>query len=372
VTTSSLADETSRLAALPRAGVIGARGIGRVHVDAVRRIGIEVAAVAATSPERARRVADELRVHDACASAEELVSRPDIDVVHVCTPPGTRAPLARAALRAGKHVISEKPLAINAEEAAMLAEEARRIGVVHAVTYNYRFYPMLRALREAVRAGRLGTVHLIHGAYLLDELLRLGESDHWLLDPESVGPALVLADVGLHWWDMLEYVTGDRITDVSCSAQIVRPRGGRGEDSAALMLRTAGGARAVAAISNVAAGYGNTIDFGVIGTKASALWRQQDPEHLWIAPLGQPAEMHVRSQHPAGVLMPDTLQLPAEQPQGFLDAFRDFMSAVYSAVADRNHRPALDYPTFADGLRGVRILEAVAASINRNEWVPVG
>jgi predicted dehydrogenase len=314
-------------------------------------------------------MADELGIPNACASVDELIQRNDVDVVHVCTPPGVHLEQVTAVLEAGKHVVSEKPLATSSADARKLLDLAEAQGVVHAVTYNYRFYPMLQAMRTAVADDRLGRVHLIRGSYLLNELLTLDSADHWLLRPALAGPGLVLADVGVHWWDMVEYVTGQRITDVICSSRVVREPKGPGEDSAALMLRLDGGAAAVAAISDAAAGYGNSIELTLVGTGASAWWRQEDPERLWVAPLKGPIELTVRPQQPQGVELPRTLQLPAEQPQGYLDAFRDFMASVYGAVSGSDERRG--FPTFADGLRGVQILEAVVESAATDAWTPV-
>jgi len=350
-----------------RAGVVGPRGIGRIHIDSVRRLGVEVVAVAATSTASAREMADELRVERACESFEELVGLSEVDVVHVCVPPGSRADPVLAALNAGKHVVAEKPLAISSGAAKRLHDAAERAGVVHAVTYNYRFYPMLQAMRHAVASGRLGRVHLVRGSYLLDELLGLGGADHWLLHPDQAGPGLVLADVGPHWWDMVEYVSGQRIIEVMCAMRKVREAQGEGEDSAAIMIRLDGGATGAALISDMAAGYGNAIELTLVGTEASAWWRQEDPEHLWIAPLEGPIEFHVRPQRPEGVRPPATLQLPGEQPMGYLDAFRDLMAAVYGAVAN-DGAATTEFPTFADGVRGVQVLEALVESATNDQW----
>jgi predicted dehydrogenase len=353
-----------------RAGVVGPRGIGRIHIDSVRRLGVEVTAVAATSAASAQEMAEQLHVEHACESFEELVGREDVDVVHVCVPPGHRVDPVLAAIEAGKHVVSEKPLAISSTEARRLHDAAEKAGVVHAVTYNYRFYPMLGAMRHAVASGRLGRVHLVRGSYLLNELLGLGGADHWLLHPELTGPGLALADVGPHWWDMVEYVSGQRITEVICTMQKVREGQGEGEDSAAIMIRLDGGAAGAALVSDMAAGYGNAIELTLVGTEASAWWRQEDPEHLWVAPLEGPIEFHVRPQQPEGVALPPTLQLPGEQPMGYLDAFRDLMAAVYGAVANGGES-TIEFPTFADGLRGVEILEALVESASTNQWKAV-
>ncbi len=352
----------------PRAGVIGAGGIGRVHIDGLRRIGVDVVAVSASSAARAKTLADELLVARGCASAAELVSLDEVDVVHVCTPNALHAEQVRLALTAGKHVVCEKPLAPTVAEAEVLLAEAQRAGLVHAVAYNYRHYPAVQAMRVAVAARRLGRVHLVRGCYLLDEILTIDDAGAWLLDPARRGEALSLADVGVHWWDMVEHVTGQRVTEVVCSRQAVRPGGGVGEDSAAIMLRLDGGATAVGAISGAAPGHSNTIQLELIGTEASHWWEQEDPDKLWLGRLGEPAARAMRQKEEDGVRTPGTLQMPAGHVAGYLDAFRDLLGTVYGAIEGGAD---VTYPTFEDGVRGVRILDALVRSSDSGAWTTV-
>lgn len=353
-----------------RAGIIGPNGIGRVHIDALRRIGVEVSALVASSPERGAQLAEELRIPRACASAAELVALDDVDVVHVCTPNAFHAEQVRLALGAGKHVVCEKPLAPTAAEAAALQREAEASGLVHAVAYNYRHYPAVQTMRAATADGQLGRVHLIRGAYLLDEILEIDDPGAWLLDPERRGEALSLADVGVHWWDLAEHVSGQRIVEVACSRQAVRAEGAIGEDSAAVMLRLDGGAVAVAAVSGAAPGHSNTIQLELIGTEASAWWEQEDPDKLWLGKLGEPVRRAMRQKEPEGVRLPATHQMPAGHVHGYLDAFRDLIANVYEAVAQPGDGTPR-YPTFADGAHGVAVLEALVRAADSHEWTAV-
>ena len=202
-----------------RAGIVGPNGIGRLHADALRRIGVEVAAVAASSEERAREHAHAMGVERWYASPEALIDS-DIDVVHVCTPHYLHAPIARMALDAGKHVVSEKPLAISLADALDLSERAAASGRVHAVCYVYRYYAHVGQLRSWVAEGRLGQVHLGHGTYLADELLVAPSP--WALEPDKTGPWLTAADVGIHWFDLLEHVTGARIRSLAGTFRTAR------------------------------------------------------------------------------------------------------------------------------------------------------
>jgi predicted dehydrogenase len=352
-----------------RAGIIGPGGIGRVHIDALRRIGVEVVAIAASSEQRSRDLAAELRVPVASASAEALVALDEVDVVHVCTPNVLHPGQVRLALAAGKHVVCEKPLAISPAVADALHREAEESGRVHAVAYNYRHYPAVQAMRAAVAAGELGRVHLVRGCQLLDELLTIDDPGSWLLDADQRGEALSLADVGVHWWDLVEHVTGRRIERVLCARQAVRSQDAIGEDSAAVMLALEGGATAIGAISGAAPGHANTIELELIGTEASAWWEQEDPDRLWLGHLGDPVGRIMRPRETPGVDVPGTLQMPAGHVSGYLDAFRDLLATVYRSIGGAAEAT---YPTFADGARGIRVLDALVRSAGSGAWTPIG
>lgn len=357
------------MAEAARAGVIGPSGIGRVHIECLHRLGVEVQALTASSPARSTELASELGVPIACGDARELVAREDLDVVHICSPPNLHAEQAMLAIEAGKHVVCEKPLATSAVDADRLLAAATANDVVHAVAYNYRFYPMLQAARARVFNADLGRLHLVRGAYLIEELLLVDDPDSWLLDPARAGSALALADVGVHWWDLVEFVTGQLAVEVLCAFQVARNPAVTGEDSAAVMMRLDSGAIAVGVISTVAPGHGNTITIELTGMQASALWNQDEPDRLWLGPLGMPTQLIWRSPQPDGVVLPSTLQLPAGMPQGYLDAFRDLLASIYAAVAGDRNGPT--FPTFADGSRGIHILEAMIESGHSQSWVNV-
>ncbi len=354
-----------------RAGVIGPGGIGALHVDALRRIGVEVSGVAASSPEAAQRHAARLGVADAHASAEALIASDRVDVVHVCTPNAQHAGQVRAALAAGKHVVSEKPLATSVADAEELLALARQAGTVHALCHNYRYYPMVQALRALVAAGELGRIHLVRGSYLLEELLG-ADAGHWMLDPEQMGPALSLADVGVHWWDLVEHVTGLRIGEVLCEQRSIR-RGvaDGGEDTAAIVLRLDGGAIASGTICQVAPGHGNTVTLEAIGDRAGASWDIREPNRLVVRELGGVERVLTRAT-PAVEALGAAATLPAGQPEGQADAFRDLLARVYAHIRGGGEADAAGrYPTFADGVRGLQVLDALLRSAGASAWAPV-
>lgn len=357
-------------AAAVRAGIVGPGGIGALHIDALRRIGVQVTGVAASSPEAAQRHATRLRVPTAHASAGALIASEDVDVVHVCTPNVQHLAQCRAALAAGKHVVAEKPLATSVRGAQELLQLAEDSGRVHAICHNYRYYPMVQALRRLVADGKLGRVHFVHGAFLLEELL-LAERGSWMLDPAQMGPSLSLADVGVHWWDLVEHVSGLRIGEAMCERRSVR-RGVEegGEDSAAVILRLDERAIASGVICQADPGHGNTLTLDVIGDRASASWDMRDPDHLLVRELGG-SERVLERGTPAMRELGASGTLSAGQPEGHADAFRDLLGAIYEDIRRGAPSPDAGYPTFADGVRGLRVLEALLESARRQRWVAV-
>lgn len=349
------------------AGIVGSSGVGALHADALRRLGVPIAGIAAATPGIARRDAELLGVERAFDSAAELIAAREVEVVHVCAPNALHLPLCRAALSAGKHVVAEKPLCTSAADAEELLHLAEDAGVVHAVCHGYRYYPMVQALRALVAAGDLGRVHCAHGAWMNEELLTI-EAYHWMLDPAQMGPSLSLADVGVHWWDLLEHVTGDSIAEVLCERRAARPGAAPddGEDSAVLALRLEGGAIAAATICQAAPGHGNTLTLELLGDRAGAAWDIRRPDVLAIRELGGGQRVLKRGT-PAVEALGAASRLPVGQPEGHADVFRALLGRVYECIEGGG----ADHPTFADGLRVLRVLEAAARSAREGGWVPV-
>src|SRR5215218_604032 len=205
-----------------RVGVAGAGFIGAVHARSARLAGARLVAVAASSPDSGARAAAALGAERSCASAGELVHDPEIDVVHICTPNHLHEPLAQAALAAGKHVVCEKPLALDAAGAERLAGAAAESGLQAAVPFVYRYYPTVREARERVGSGETGALRLLHGTYLQDWLLR-AQDGNWRVDERLGGASRAFADIGSHWCDLAEFVSGHRITRLSARMHTVIP-----------------------------------------------------------------------------------------------------------------------------------------------------
>jgi predicted dehydrogenase len=355
-----------------RFGIVGTGFMARVHAHAVRAAGGEVTRVAGSSPDRAREAAAALHAQEAARSVEELVAAADVDVVSVCTPNHLHLEMAEQALAAGKHVICEKPLALTAGDAQHLAAVAGRAGVVAAVPFVYRYYPVVREARARIAAGEAGRLWLLHGSYLQDWLAS-ASATNWRVDPARAGASRAFADIGVHWCDLMEFVTGHRITDLTATtarAHEVRGDDGRPvatEDGACVLFRTDRGATGSVLVSQVSPGRKNALSFSFDGTEASYAFHQERPETLWV---GGTAEDRLVHRDP-DQLSPEAGRLavlPAGHPQGYQDCFNGFVSDVVAVVRGAE-LPGL--PTFADGARAARVTDAVVESAAGGGWVEV-
>ncbi|GIE95937.1 dehydrogenase [Paractinoplanes rishiriensis] len=348
-----------------RSGIIGTGFIGGVHAYAVRAAGGALAHVAAESLEHAAEAARRLGAEHACASAEELINADDVDVVHVCTPNALHVPQAEAAIRAGKHVICEKPLATDPADARRLVEAAADAGLVAAVPFVYRFYPSVREARARIGAGDAGPLWLLHGSYLQDWLAG-SDATNWRVDPKLGGASRAFGDIGVHWCDLMEFTTGHRITRLIARMATAHPDRIT-EDGAAVLFGTDRGASGSVVVSQVSPGRKNRLWFEFDGPSASYAFDQELPDSLWVG--GKRGNQVV----PRG---PDTFsgpaagyaRLPAGHPQGYQDSFTAFVADVYAAIG--GHKPD-GLPMFADGLRAAVLTAAVVESAADETWVEV-
>ena len=350
-----------------RAGIVGVGFMGTVHARAVRRAGGVVSRIVGSSPESSRAGAERIGAEFAAESVEDLLAADDVDVVHVCTPNATHAPLVRAAIAAGKHVICEKPLAVDAAEAAELVALAADAGLTATVPFIYRFYPTVREARSRVADGTAGRVRLLHGSYLQDWLVE-DTDDNWRVDAAAGGASRAFADIGVHWCDLVEFVSGHRITKVAARTVVAHPtRGGRTvttEDAAVVLFETDQGAAGNLTISQISPGRKNRLWFSVDGATESLCFDQENPDSLWIG--GR--EVNRQLLRGAGPAAGRYSVVPAGHPQGYQDCFDAFVADTYAAIAG----DAPDgLPTFTDGLRAARITDAVLESSRTSSWVEV-
>jgi predicted dehydrogenase len=329
-----------------RSLVVGAGNAGKAHADALRSIGIDV--VGPLSGTAA--VADPAPLRD-----------PDVDVVHVTTANDLHPPLVREALRAGKHVVCEKPLASDLEGAEKLAEWAEQSGRHTTICQNYRFLPLIAELASRVGAGELGPLHLARGAYLQDWLL-LGTDDNWRLDTSRGGVSRTAADIGVHWLDLVETITGRHVEAVV--SQLGYLHGRKTEDHAGLLIRFAGGMQGVCTLSQASAGRRNEVEISLDGTAGSATWLSEKRDELWIG---------VRDRAPSVVKRANVRSGPARELAKMSpapDEGRRNLFAAFYGTLDGKPSP-MPLPTFADGLRHVRFAEATIVSARRRAWVEI-
>jgi predicted dehydrogenase len=376
------------VSAVPRAGVVGTGFIGAVHVDALRRLGVEVTGVVGSTPERA--AAKGLApVYD---SYEALLADERVDVVHVATPNHLHYAQVKQALAAGKHVVCEKPLATTSDESHELVELAERSGLVHCTNFHNRFYPLVQEMRERVRAGEAGEIWAVHGGYLQDWLARPTDWN-WRLEAEKAGRLRAVGDIGSHWLDTAQFVTGLRVVEVLADLATIhrtraKPRGevetfaGSAateteeveidtEDVAHVLLRLEGGAPGSLVLSQVALGRKNALRIEVDGSQQALAWDSERNEELWIGHRDEPNQVLVRNGALLHAAAAARSHLPAAHAEGFADAFRELYRAVYADVAKGGPSAEPDYPTFRDGHAANLVGDAVLRSSRERRWVEV-
>ncbi len=378
----------------PGIAVVGAGFIGPLHVEALRRLGLPVVGILASSPEKGRAAAEALALPHFFSSFEEILADPLVDAVHLATPNRFHFDQCRRALAAGKHVVCEKPLAMNLTETGELAELARRTPRVTAVNYNIRFYPLCAEARQRIADGRLGEIYQITGSYEQDWLLHATDFN-WRVLPEEGGALRAVADIGTHWLDLVTWITGLAVEKVCADLRTFLPMRQRPktavetfqgklsgpretepvvvttEDYGSALLQFRGGARGCFTVSQVTAGRKNCLRFEIAGSKASLSWNSERPNELWIGHRDQPNEVLLRD--PA-LLSPSARRwaaTPGGHNEGFVDTFKQLFRAVYDAIESGKQTKSPAYPTFEDGHREVVLCEAILKSHQERRWVEV-
>lgn len=371
----------------PGIAIVGTGMIAAVHRRAALLAGADIRGVAASSPQRALEVAQSWGVPRAYRDIEEVVADPQVQVVHICTPNHLHHPMVQAALQAGKHVVCEKPLATTLEDAQALAALAASTGLIATVPFVYRYHPVVREARARIAQGELGPLHLIHGSYLQDWLLDPA-SNNWRVDPALGGTSRVFADIGSHWCDLVEWVSGERFTEVSAAFDTVIAQRSTdtgqsfttavagdamqavaSEDVAAAMFRTGAGTLASLTVSQVSAGRHNRLWFEIDGARASVAFNQEDAERLWIGLPEQREEVFVRGPGAGSAEQRRLSLLPAGHAQGYGHCFEAFVADTYRAI--EGERPE-GLPTFEDGVRSAQIVDRVIASARTRAWTAIG
>lgn len=378
----------------PASALVGTGFIGPVHVEALRRLNRPVAGVLASSPDKSRQAANALGMPRGYASFDELLADPAVGAVHITSPNRHHYEQAKRALAAGKHVICEKPLAMNAKESSELVQLAEKANVVAAVCYNTRYYPLCLEVKERIAAGDLGRIHHVTGSYVQDWLLH--DTDfNWRVLASEGGELRAVADIGTHWLNLIQSITGLGITDVCADLQTVLPTRQRPvgsvetfqskiekqqatapvaidtEDYGAILLHFQDGARGACTVSQVTAGRKNCLRFEIAGSKGACAWDSERPNELWLGHRDRPNELLVRD--PA-LLQPSVrpfANYPGGHNEGFPDTFKQLFRAVYDTIDAGDMKAPRRFPTFADGHREIVLCEAILQSHRQRAWLAV-
>jgi predicted dehydrogenase len=374
------------------AAVIGTGFIGTVHVEALRRIGVNVLGVLGSSPERGAARADALGVPKAYTSLDDLLADDRVQVVHVTSPNHLHLSQSEAALGAGKHVVCEKPLAMTADESARLVALAAETGLVNATNFNIRFYPLNQHARALIAEGGLGEIRLVTGRYFQDWLLL--ESDwNWRLQPDQGGALRAVGDIGSHWLDLMTYVTGQHVASVIAdlttfigtrqeptgpvetfstdrSAETVT-RDISTEDTATILLRFDGGARGAVSVSQISPGRKNSLVYEIDGADGAWAWDGEQPDQAWIGHRDRPNEVLIRNPALMNQAGQAAAALPGGHVEGFFDTHCAHFRAIYDDVLAGRPSSSPGYATFADGHDEMLVGDAIARSAREGRWVDV-
>jgi len=376
-----------------RVGVIGTGFIGPAHIEALRRLGtVRVVALADVNEQTAKSKATALGVERYYGDYRAMLAKEDIEAVHICTPNNLHYAMSKKALDAGKHVVCEKPLAISVGEGEELVKLAAKKRVVNAVHFNIRYYPLMRQVKLMVENGEFGKIFAIHGSYLQDWLFYPTDYN-WRLEPSLSGKSRAIADVGSHWIDLIEYVSGLRIVEVfadfatfhktrkkplksveTYAGKILNPEDYKDvkistEDYATVLLRFDNGAKGVLTVSQVAAGRKNRLYFELDGSKKAAAWESEKPNHIWIGRRDGSNEELMRDPSLVYPEVRDIISFPGGHNEGFPDTSKQMFREIYAYIAAGDMKAVPKFPTFKDGLRELVLCGKILESNKTQKWV---
>jgi len=373
-----------------RAGIIGTGFIGPVHVEALRRLGIQVMALC-DLPDRVGPAARKLGIPQTFTDYHKMLQSPDLDVIHITAPNRFHCEMALAALEAGKHCVCEKPLAMNTRQTSEIVKRAKKSDVIFAVNYNVRFYPAVLQMRKLVERGDLGEIIHVNGSYMQDWLFK--DTDYnWRLLRKEGGKLRAVADIGTHWMDTVSFILNSRIHSVLADLSTwhktrKRPLGEiqtfakadasvkyaaypvKTEDFASVLLGFTSGARGNLAVSQVAAGRKNCIRVEIYGSKKSVSWCSENPEILCLGNRDGANEVAVRGTQTFGPDAAPYLDYPPGHVEGFPDTFKMLFRSVYSSIAGLPMEKL--HATAEDGHQEVAVCEAILNSNKARRWVKV-
>jgi len=380
-----------------KVGIIGTGFIGSVHIDALRRLGfVEVAAIADIDEEIARQKAEQYHIPKYYSNYHDLLKDSSIQCVHVCTPNHLHFEICKEALLLNKHVVCEKPLAVTVKQAEELVSLAGDRNLVNAVHFNLRFYPLIQHAREVIMNGEIGDIIAVNGSYQQDWLL-LQTDYSWRLEKQYSGESRAVADIGSHWCDMIEYITGLRIKQV-CSdfatfyptrkkpLKAIETYSGREqddqafedvcintEDYASVLLRFDNGAHGSLTVNQMAAGRKNRLFFEIYGTKKSISWDSEKPNEMWTGKRDGSNEILIKDPKLLHQSAREITGLPGGHNEGFYDTSKQMFRKVYNQIMHqmKDKKAEEDFPTFESGYRELLICSGIVRSWKEERWTNV-
>lgn len=368
--------------------------MGAVHAEGIRRLGnVDIACIAGLTDELASGFARQIGVEKSTSDYKTVLADPTIQAVHVCTPNALHYPISKEAMEAGKAVLCEKPLALDVTQAQDLVDTAARTGSVNCLNHNLRYYPIPQQIREMIAAGELGDILSVQGTYAQDWLLY--DTDYnWRIERKDNGALRAVGDIGSHWMDMIQHVTGLKITALCADLATFhktrkKPKmaidafAGKTftpddydevpidtEDYGAVLLHLGDRARGAFTVTQLAAGCKNRFQIEIFGTKCGVIWNQERPNELWIGERNAANKLLLKDPSLLGPKARTYASLPGGHNEGYADTHKNVYRAFYRKVADPS--AAVEYPTFQDGLLGMKLLEKIVESDLKRCWVETG
>lgn len=380
-----------------KVGVIGTGFIGPAHIEALRRLGfVEVAALSDINLEVAQQKAELLSIDKAYGDYRELLKDPEIQVVHICTPNSLHYSMSKEALLSGKHVVCEKPLAMNSSEAEELVRIAKEKNLVNAVHFNIRFYPLMHQAKMMVEQGELGKILAVNGSYLQDWLFY--ETDYnWRLQPEFSGDSRAVADIGSHWLDLIEFITGIKVKEVCADFATFHPVRKKPlkpvetysgkiltaedyadvsintEDYATVLLRFDNGAHGSMTVNQVAAGRKNRLYFEIYGSKKAIGWDSERPNEIWVGRRDGNNETLMKDPSLMYQYARDIVSLPGGHNEGFPDTSKQMFGKLYKYIAEKGYEKGTlpEFATFEAGYRELVLCENIVESSRKDKWIKI-
>ena len=378
-----------------KVAVAGVGFIGPVHIESLQRAGnVEVVALFHPFENEAAEKAASMGIPKYYIDYDKMIKEEDFDSVHICTPNNLHYPMAKAALLAGKHVVCEKPLATTVKEAEELLALATEKKLVHAVSFNLRYYPLVRQMKRMREKGELGNVYSIMGSYLQDWLFYATDYN-WRLEPDKSGDSKAIADIGSHLIDLIEYISGLSITEVMADFSTVHPTRKKPlkaietysgkvlnaedyadvpiktEDYASVLLRFNNGSKGVVTVSQVAAGRKNRLSLEIAGSNVTLSWNSEDPNNLWIGKRNEANQVLMRDPSLVDPEARKIISYPGGHNEGFGDTSKQLFKEIYAAVKEGKQPANPTYPTFAEGLRELKLCDGIVESHRKQGWVKV-